>query len=77
LPGSVSPRLGLGSTAYVRFHGTKGKYHGGYSRERLEDWTEWMKAQERERGTIWAYFNNDYDAQAITDVRILKEAAGV
>ncbi|APL94402.1 DUF72 domain-containing protein [Sphingobium indicum] len=76
MPGSASPRLAVGTTAYVRFHGTKGKYRGGYSRERLEDWAEWMKAQSREGRTVWAYFNNDYDAQAITDARILREAIG-
>ena len=73
MPGSVSPRLGVGSTAYVRFHGTTGKYRGGYSRERLADWAEWMKGQSREGRTVWAYFNNDHDAQAIIDARILKE----
>ncbi|KKW90974.1 DUF72 domain-containing protein [Sphingobium chungbukense] len=77
MPGSVSPRLGIGSTAYVRFHGTKGKYRGGYARERLVDWAEWMKAQSGDGRAVWAYFNNDYEAQAIADARILKEAAGV
>jgi len=77
MPGSVSPRIGIGTTAYVRFHETKGKYRGGYSRAKLEAWAEWMKAQDREGRIVWAYFNNDYDAQAIIDARILKEAAGV
>ncbi|QDC37471.1 DUF72 domain-containing protein [Sphingobium fuliginis] len=72
MPGSASPRLGVGSTAYVRFHGTTGKYRGGYSHERLADWAEWMKAQSSDGRTVWAYFNNDYDAQAIADARILK-----
>ncbi|BAI96148.1 conserved hypothetical protein [Sphingobium indicum UT26S] len=76
MPGSASPRLAVGTTAYVRFHGTTGKYRGSYSRERLEDWAEWMKAQNREGRTVWAYFNNDYNAQAITDARILREAIG-
>ncbi|WP_235181765.1 MULTISPECIES: DUF72 domain-containing protein [Sphingobium] len=76
MPGSASPRLAVGTTAYVRFHGTTGKYRGSYSRERLEDWAEWMKARSREGQTVWAYFNNDYDAQAITDARILREAIG-
>ncbi|WP_352000038.1 DUF72 domain-containing protein [Sphingobium sp. SJ10-10] len=57
--------------------GTNGKYRGGYSRERLMDWAEWMKVQDPEDRTVWPYFNNDYDAQAIIDARILKEAAGV
>src|SRR3546814_17682930 len=73
MPGSASPRLAVGTTAYVRFHGTKGKYRGGYSRERLEDWAEWMKAQSREGRTVWAYFNNDYDAQRSEERRGGKE----
>ncbi|MGC4251254.1 MAG: DUF72 domain-containing protein [Sphingobium sp.] len=76
MPGSASPRLSIGSTAYVRFHGTKGKYRGSYGEEGLANWAEWMVAQEGEGRTVWAYFNNDYDALAIADARILRDMTG-
>ncbi len=76
--GSASPRLSLGATAYVRFHGTdaRAKYHGSYGEERLAGWADWIAGQEREGRTVLVYFNNDYDINAIKDARILKALLG-
>jgi len=76
MPGSASPRLALGPAAYVRFHGTSGKYRGRYGDGSLRDWAGWMQAQAKEGRPVWAYFNNDYDAQAIDDATRLKAMVG-
>ena len=76
MPGSASPRLAVGSTAYVRFHGTNGKYAGHYSEAALREWADWMRDQSRADRAVWAYFNNDTDAAAIGDALMLKAMAG-
>ncbi len=75
MPGSASPRLALGPAAYVRFHGTTSKYRGRYDDARLRGWADWMLEQDRTR-PVWAYFNNDYDAQAIEDANRLNAMVG-
>jgi uncharacterized protein YecE (DUF72 family) len=72
LRGLVSPRWASGRTAYVRFHGTAGKYHGRYSDDALFEWTDWIMAQAREGRSVWCYFNNDIHGHALDDARTLK-----
>ena len=72
LVGLQSPRWASGRTAYVRFHGTGGKYRGRYSEEQLADWAKWLSAQRAAGRSAWAYFNNDIGGDAIEDARALK-----
>jgi uncharacterized protein YecE (DUF72 family) len=72
LAGLQSPRWASGRTAYVRFHGTGGKYRGRYSEDRMADWAEWLIAQRAAGRTAWGYFNNDIGGDAIADARQLK-----
>ncbi len=72
LKGLVSPRWASGRTAYVRFHGTSGKYHGRYSDEALLDWTGWIGEQREQGRSVWCYFNNDIHGHSIEDARTLK-----
>lgn len=67
-----SPRWASGRTAYVRFHGTGGKYRGRYSDEQMRDWAEWLLGQVAQGRSAWAYFNNDIGGDAIEDARNLK-----
>lgn len=76
MPGSASPRLAIGGTTYVRFHGGGGKYQGRYAEARLREWSDWMMAQEKDGRAVWAYFNNDIDAAAVEDALTLKAMAG-
>ena len=71
-----SPRWASGKAAYVRFHGTAGKYHGRYGDEALLDWTDWCVAQARLGRSVWCYFNNDIHGHAIEDARTLKSMVG-
>jgi uncharacterized protein YecE (DUF72 family) len=72
LRGLVSPGWASGRTAYVRFHGTSGRYHGRYSDEALLEWADWCLEQVRSGKSCWCYFNNDIHGHAIEDARTLK-----
>lgn len=71
-PGLATQRAATGRIAYVRFHGTGGKYWGRYPDDTLAGWADWMRAQEAEGRSVWAYFNNDIHADAIADAMALK-----
>jgi uncharacterized protein YecE (DUF72 family) len=72
LVGLKSPRWASGRTAYLRFHGTGGKYWGRYSDEEIADWAAWLLAQKAAGRSCWAYFNNDIHGHAVEDGRALK-----
>jgi uncharacterized protein YecE (DUF72 family) len=72
MPGLESPRIAIGRTAYLRFHGGAGKYHGRYAEERLLDWADWIAGHARSGRAVWAYFNNDTEGAAIDDALTLK-----
>ena len=72
LRGLVSPRWASGKTAYVRFHGSGGRYSGRYTDEVLLGWADWLVDQARQGRSAWAYFNNDIHGHAIEDARTLK-----
>ena len=72
LVGLASPRWASGRTAYVRFHGTGGKYRGRYSEERLRGWADWLSDQRARGRSAWAYFNNDIGGDAIEDAKALQ-----
>lgn len=54
---------------YLRFHGTTQWYRHDYSDEELLGWVERIKASGAKR--IWAYFNNDRDANAVKNAEAL------
>ena len=73
LRGLVSPRWASGNLAYVRFHGTSGRYHGLYGKEVLAGWADWCRSQRDVGRSVWCYFNNDIHGHALEDARDLKE----
>ena len=72
LRGLISPRWASGKTAYVRFHGSGGRYSGRYSDEILLGWADWCLKQSNSGRNVWCYFNNDIHGHAIEDARTLK-----
>jgi len=72
LRGLISPRWASGKTAYVRFHGSGGRYSGRYSNDALLDWADWCLEQSQSGRSVWCYFNNDIHGHAIEDARTLK-----
>ncbi|MBN1509761.1 MAG: DUF72 domain-containing protein [Sedimentisphaerales bacterium] len=71
------PRIVTGGVAYVRFHGTSGRYAGSYPDAMLQDWADWLKAQIPNVRAIYAYFNNDISGHALNNARTLKQIMGV
>jgi len=72
LKGLISPRWASGRTAYVRFHGTGGRYRGRYSDADMAEWAAWLRDQRDNGRSAWAYFNNDIGGDAIEDAKMLK-----
>lgn len=60
---------------YVRFHGPKRWYRHDYSRAELEPWAADLRASGARR--VYAYFNNDRDANAIKNARALRRLVRV
>jgi len=73
MPGIISPRAVTADIIYIRFHGPTGRYQGNYSKAALRDWAEWIKDHAKNTRSIFAYFNNDYNAYAIRNAGQLKE----
>lgn len=69
MPGSTPPRLVTASFAYVRFHGSAGRYAGSYSQDHLERWAEWLTNC---GVSAFIYFNNDSGGHAPRDAQRLK-----
>ncbi|HYE61396.1 MAG TPA: DUF72 domain-containing protein [Phycisphaerales bacterium] len=59
-----------GLDVYIRFHGVKRWYRHDYSREELEGWAERITTCGARR--VYCYFNNDRDAYAIKNARLLR-----
>lgn len=72
MPGLETGRWASGKVAYVRFHGTAGKYQGRYSKEQIAAWADWIMEQSAVGRSVWAYFNNDIGGAAISDADALR-----
>lgn len=60
--------------AYVRLHGPDEHhlYRGSYSEESLAWWAERIREWEHQGTEVFAYFNNDFDANAVRNARTLR-----
>ena len=58
-------------TAYFRFHGITGGYRYRYSDEELQEWAERIKKMKAKE--CYVYFNNDYQAHAVSNCKTLSE----
>jgi uncharacterized protein YecE (DUF72 family) len=64
---------------YVRFHGpaaTTAAYRGRYGRRRLRPMAERLTSWLHDGVDVYAYFNNDYDGNAVVDAKTLRELLG-
>lgn len=57
---------------YLRFHGSVKMFSSKYSAKELRAWAKDIKKWTR-RGDVYAYFNNDVNAAAVENARMLKE----
>jgi uncharacterized protein YecE (DUF72 family) len=65
--------------SYVRFHGpaaTTAAYHGRYGRRRLRRAAERLSAWLADGVDVYAYFNNDFEGNAVVDAATLRELIG-
>jgi uncharacterized protein YecE (DUF72 family) len=68
VPGSL---VETSPVAYFRFHGLTGGHRYNYADEELAQWAETIKAAKAEE--CYIYFNNDYQAYAVTNSQKLAE----
>ncbi|MEA3490120.1 MAG: DUF72 domain-containing protein [Candidatus Omnitrophota bacterium] len=72
--GSESPLILTGPLCYIRFHGTTGLYGGKYPAPTLKKWARFIKKALSEGRDVYAYFNNDAEANAPRDaLRLIEE----
>jgi uncharacterized protein YecE (DUF72 family) len=60
--------------AYIRFHGTSGRYAGNYPDHLLQDWATKIQSWATRLNHIYVYFNNDVGGHAIRNARSLRAA---
>ncbi|HZR58690.1 MAG TPA: DUF72 domain-containing protein [Terriglobales bacterium] len=71
LHGAQSPIELTADSAYVRFHGTTGKYQGNYETKMLKDWAAHIARWVPQLSHIFLYFNNDVGGYAVRNAESL------
>lgn len=61
-------------TGYVRFHGKKDWYVYDYSEKELSEWADKLQALSARR--VFLYFNNDYEAKAVSNAQKMRQLLG-
>jgi len=62
-----------GDFIFLRYHGPKGDYKGGYTPEFLEKEATAIRGWLEQGKDVYAYFNNTVDADAPKDARTLRQ----
>lgn len=77
LRGVPSPEWVTARAVYVRFHGPTGHaYAGGYPRERLRSWADWIAERRHVGHDVYVYFNNDDAGHAVFNALTLRDLLG-
>jgi len=73
---SATPSDALwGNVIYLRFHGPKGDYKGGYGIDTLKGYADKIKSWLKNKKIIYTYFNNTMGS-AVFDALVLQELVG-
>jgi uncharacterized protein YecE (DUF72 family) len=72
-----SPFETTASWAYVRGHGSGGRYEGSYSDATLAQWAKSIAAWRRGGKDVWCFFDNDIKSAAPFDAQRLSTLCGV
>lgn len=67
----TTPLVTTSRDAYVRFHGPRAMYGGGYSDRQLSGWARRIARLDAARA--WVYFNNDAEGHAADDAARLRK----
>jgi len=73
LLGLLCPLVATADFAYIRFHGSEGKYWGCYSDEELAEWAERIAELARDLKAVYIFFNNDDRAFAVYNALTLRK----
>jgi uncharacterized protein YecE (DUF72 family) len=73
LAGFQSPIEVTTDLVYIRLHGPGGKYQGSYSDAALGTWRSRIRKWQKERRTVYVYFDNDQEGHAARNALRLKE----
>lgn len=74
MKGSSSPEVSVGPVSYIRFHGSGELYGGKYTSKTLKKWASFIRKELKKDKKVYAYFNNDAEANAPKDaMRLRKE----
>ncbi len=71
--GLESPKVVTGKIIYIRFHGPGEKYAGKYTSKALAGWAKWIDEHKARVKGVYAYFNNDAEANAVYNAMELRE----
>ena len=71
LQGLQAPLRVTSSLVYLRFHGSGGRYSGGYSEAELAKWASRIRNWSEQGRDVLAYFNNDVGGFAVRNARTL------
>jgi uncharacterized protein YecE (DUF72 family) len=73
MSGSAYAGPPVGPIAYLRFHGSTGRYRGSYSSQQLVAVADRLAGWARDGLACWVYFNNDPEAHAVRDATRLRD----
>jgi uncharacterized protein YecE (DUF72 family) len=65
------PAIGTNDTCYIRFHGKRDWYRYLYTKKELTAWQ--LKIKKINPKHLYAYFNNDYQAQAVHNALLFSQ----
>ncbi|MBI2872924.1 MAG: DUF72 domain-containing protein [Chloroflexi bacterium] len=68
-----SPVVATADFAYIRFHGTTGRYAGSYTDDQLAEWARRIRQLGTSCRAVYAYFNNDVGGHAVENARTLMQ----
>ncbi|MFO7582894.1 DUF72 domain-containing protein [Guyparkeria sp.] len=69
----TTPLTTTADFVYLRWHGADGAYRGRYGHAALDEWACAIDGWQRERKSVYGYFDNDAEAQAPRDAARLRE----
>ena len=67
-----TPVIDTAHFVYIRFHGTNGRYAGSYSDGTLQLWSQKIDAFLQHGKSVYVYFNNDFNTDAVRDAMRLR-----
>lgn len=77
ISGEFSPMIETADFVYIRFHGPEGKYKGRYQKNEIMEWSKRIKDWIKDDKTVYAFFNNDNQANAVYNAKELKSLLNI